>query len=659
MWVLFLILGALQAYECDATKNEVDTNLNPDCNNVGICKTYLPGVSLCSCCDTSTSINNDPCNGATESFSPGKWNDGDIPCDKPSTFVKYEFGILVPEGLVTCPDDGTSASTPDLLEEVNSVTLSNNYSGIILAFECQICTSGNPCDLRESSYPDQTEGVLLNFGTDLNTYYDHNCALSSNTLPLAARACDLNLDYGAEAKRVMFNTLNSTYGYSSFRDSVMEEIDNFDWSSNGPITYMYDVVKFSTGSTHQITRQPTSSPSAQPTSSPSAPVDPPRDIPCLHYINFINDVEFLSAGVSCRARMNESWTGGRTCESPYIVCLPEENTPANDTMGDPYKSNTHRYTVDECRLECSYDQGCLGIEFRADFNSSAGSCMLLSIEPEVEGEDFLYKYDSNATNLYDQSNNQSLCWSKKNYCNPFSQAEDLTDEMLSCYCPNNRKGVYTKKVKRTVNNTRFCDNDSSVDERIRLAQANRMFHLCENWCLFETYNPEQENWYWDPWKQCWRETYSGRGVHRAYCDRVIRNPDSIELQFLNHRRAHFCDVTGQPTSSPVPDVNTTYYLAEVLESCDGVCGRNDKVCAAEQTTRRFKTEDEMDAAFAEAGVDCGRLLMNSTARVGWALPGLSARTCVNRQPTIHHLMDLDSDCRRTIGLGWRRLCACY
>jgi len=272
----------------------------------------------------------------------------------------------------------------------------------------------------------------------------------------------------------------------------------------------------------------------------------------------------------------------------------------------------------------------------------------------------LFVYNSTSTNLYSDSNNQSLCWSKRNYCNPYFQAEDLTDEMLSCYCPNNRKGVYTKKVKRIVNNTRFCDNDSVVDERIRLAQANRMFHLCENWCLFETYNPEQENWYWDPWKQCWRETYSGTGVHRAYCDRVIRNPDSIELQFLNHRRAHFCGVTEQPTSSPVPDVNTTWYLAEVLESCDGVCGRNDKDCAAEQTTSRFKTEDEMTEAFAEAGVGCTRSIMNSTARVGWALPGLlTTGTCVNRQPTIDHLEDLDSDCRRTIGYAWRRLCACY
>ena len=41
-----------------------------------------------------------------------------------------------------------------------------------------------------------------------------------------------------------------------------------------------------------------------------------------------------------------------------------------------------------------------------------------------------------------------------------------------------------------------------------------MFHLCENWCLFETENPEAESWYYDPWKRCWREQYAGVGTHR-------------------------------------------------------------------------------------------------------------------------------------------------
>merc|ERR1719285_346933 len=153
-----------------------------------------------------------------------------------------------------------------------------------------------------------------------------------------------------------------------------------------------------------------------------------------------------------------------------------------------------------------------------------------------------------------------------------------------------------------------------------MAQANRMFHLCENWSLFGPLHPEQENWYCDPWKA--------------------------------------------PTSSPVPDVNTTWYLSDTLESCDEVCGRNGLLCAAEQTSRRFKTESELISAFDEAGFDCTsdsvRIIMNATRYAGWALPGLRGSTsCVNRQPTIEHLMDMDSDCVRKIGFNWQRLCACY
>jgi len=77
--------------------------------------------------------------------------------------------------------------------------------------------------------------------------------------------------------------------------------------------------------------------------------------------------------------------------------------------------------------------------------------------------------------------------------------------------------------------------DSEVDVRIRKAQANRMFQLCENWCLFQADDPEAESWYWDPWKACWREQYAGVGPHMSYCSRVIKNPDTIEMQFVTHR----------------------------------------------------------------------------------------------------------------------------
>jgi len=417
--------------------------------------------------------------------------------------------------------------------------------------------------------------------------------------------------------------------------------------------------------TSPVTMTPTSQPSSLPTNPPTI-IFVDAEPPCEKFSHSVSDIHFLDVGGSCRANINETWPGGRTCESPYIVCLPEENTPAGEFLGRKYFNDTHRYSVDECKQECALDQRCLGFEFVADRDSSLGDCNLIDDIPiGVVNVTYRYgDYNANDTNLYDTLGGNAVCFEKRGYCNPHFTSEELNDTMLECYCPNNRKGSYTKKVKRTMNNTRFCGDDSSMDERIRYAQANRMFHLCENWCLFNALNPELESWYWDPWKSCWRETYSADGVHRGYCDRVIRNPDSIELKFVNARSSNIlsCNVTRTPTEAPVDDVNTTYFLGEELESCDDTCARNNLTCAADQTARRFSNETELIEAFAEAGhyCDVDRVTMNNTRYHGWALPGLRrGRFCTNRQPTLMHLEDLDSDCHRIIGENWQRLCACY
>jgi len=263
-----------------------------------------------------------------------------------------------------------------------------------------------------------------------------------------------------------------------------------------------------------------------------------------------------------------------------------------------------------------------------------------------------------------------LCFEKptegaRKSCNPYFEASDLSDVMLNCYCPNNRKGSYTKKVQRTAEYTRFCGEDENVDERIKRAQANRMFHLCENWCLFETSNPLRESWYYDPWKQCYRETYSGVGAHRSYCDRVVRNPDTIELQYVNGRTANLREcqrITSSPTEAPVEDINTTWSLSGMGESCDEACDLLNKSCAADQTATVFESEADLINAFSEAGFTCtsNNIVMDRKILEGYALPGLlHSRICANRQPTLRHLQDLDSDCHRILGADSKRLCACY
>jgi len=669
MWVI-IVIYAIMANACDQNLNDAKDFLNPGCNLAGVCWDWPPnGVVACQCCD-STSDNDIFCQNKV----PGKWRGST--CSQATHWTQVTWGYLFEGDGVTCADDSESLAVPNMLNE--TILLVEDYDGEILALPCEICTVDSPCEFFEEGETADS-GIFVKFGTDLNTYYDLGCG--QGDLPgTNYRKCSANWDFGISASVKMENVLDAANDYKR----VFEELPGILGLGSGEFTntalervFHKDVQIIDT--VVQSTRLPTPTPTVQPSSS--APTKQPtrmptdilavEDLPCEKYVNKVADLHFMSAGSSCRGNINESWTGGKTCDSPYIICLPGENTPAIDIMNRTYKSNTHRYTVKECLQECSYDQRCLGVEFVADENTTVGDCNLIDDIPvKVVNPDYDFDYTEDSgtftnTNLDNSvTGGDALCWEKANYCNPYFESEDLSNVMLNCYCPNNRKGFYTKKVQRTVENTRFCDNDSIVEERIRKAQANRMFHLCENWCLFDTLNPEQESWYWDPWKKCWRETYSGVGPHRAYCDRVIRNPDSIELKFVNHRSQNFlsCNGTRTPTSAPVEDSNTTWVLSEKAESCDEACSRQGNECAADQTAQVFASESQLINAFSEADFTCefDDVVMNRTDYEGWALPGvMGSRVCANRQPTLSHLEDLDSDCGRVLGSNWQRLCACF
>jgi len=558
MWVIFLLCVGM-AHDCDKSLNGKDSDdpndyINADCNFAGVCwDSNSDGTDTCQCCNSVAAVDNFCQHKITGSY------EGDT-CGQAKYWTQVTFGYIIQGDGVTCANDESSPAVPNMLSETIAALV--DYDGEILSLECQICTVSNPCDFFDK-LPVQDSGVFVKFGTDLNTYYDLSCG--EGDLPGSnLRACSANNDFGITAWQKMEEDLDEANDYSRIFDVIPQAMGygSGDLSS----TYLQRVyMKEGTAlqSITRTTRLPTPSPTPEPTTP--APTESPTQSPtplvtesilspCVDYINKISDLRFLSSGSSCRGNIDESWPGGQSCQSPYIVCLPEENTPSMHISNKTYKTKTHRYTVDECLEECSFDQRCLGAEFIADNSSAVGDCNLIDDIPiGVVNPNFEYVYvpDSAShtnTNLDSSvTGGDALCWEKASYCNPYFESEDLNDVMLNCYCPNNRKGYYTKKVQRTVENTRFCGNDSSVDDRIRKAQANRMFHLCENWCLFETLNPAQESWYWDPWKKCWRETYSGVGPHSSYCDRVIRNPDTIEMRFIYSRSENFLSPSCEST----------------------------------------------------------------------------------------------------------------
>merc|ERR1712087_994876 len=82
------------------------------------------------------------------------------------------------------------------------------------------------------------------------------------------------------------------------------------------------------------TEAPTESPSQSPTESPTpTPTALPTNMPtlsptrvCGPYVNDVQDLVFEGVGSHCRDGLNTSWPGGSSCDSPYVVCLPSENT---------------------------------------------------------------------------------------------------------------------------------------------------------------------------------------------------------------------------------------------------------------------------------------------------------------------------------------------
>jgi len=239
--------------------------------------------------------------------------------------------------------------------------------------------------------------------------------------------------------------------------------------------------------------------------------------------------------------------------------------------------------------------------------------------------------------------------------------------MLKCYCPNNRKGFYTKNVVRTVGATWYCPEGPTggpVTKRIREAQANRMFHLCENWCLFNTQAPRTESWYFDPWEECFREQYAGVGTHRSYCYRVIRDPMTIEQYFIDKRAERICGGLNTPSPTWADVVNpgqALWTLADEFDSCDDACEVFSLRCANDmiKNINDWFLENAPDAvkqSFEAVGATCDDVF--TTAQKGWAMPAVTTTgDCIVRNSDDEWGL-LETGCNVSIGVGYQRLCAC-
>merc|ERR550517_293120 len=277
---------------------------------------------------------------------------------------------------------------------------------------------------------------------------------------------------------------------------------------------------------------------------------------------------------------------------------------------------------------------------------------------------------------------------------------------MECYCTDERKGHFLRKVERSLETANFCaqcakknawrcqrdpdcgwdeENQMCVDEsgreaemtrKIRRALANRMFHLCENWCLWDVEDPTDLYWYWSPWEKCWREQWDGLYCHREH---VVKN--SWEMQYMIHRSNNFCNfdedlqdlvpgrfVPGAPENSAFEDIEISWEIASKDQSCDATCAGAGLQCNADQITSIKNFEGVTDEAklawnslvigtFMKAGTRCDEVI---TGNPSFALPAYRGSS-TDKQPTvcITRSKEATSDpCAGTIGGNYRRLCAC-
>jgi len=234
----------------------------------------------------------------------------------------------------------------------------------------------------------------------------------------------------------------------------------------------------------------------------------------------------------------------------------------------------------------------------------------------------------------------------------------MTNEIMNCYC-GGKNSVYGKLPRRSVENSVLCEKrgltewERMIDSlRIHRAQANRMFHKCESWCLFDLAEPESKSWLWNKKGECWKQ----QGPN-SLCNRIVGR-NSAEFQHVKQRSSKMCkkDLTGgiawklEPKGSRGRD-----------RSCDVICGNNGLVCELSgflsvTWDASQNNPHALEAIWGSVGVDDCRF--EAGADLPYQ-PVLSTRggenRCIlsNRQGAVR-----DNACRARSKSTFRRLCPC-
>jgi len=225
------------------------------------------------------------------------------------------------------------------------------------------------------------------------------------------------------------------------------------------------------------------------------------------------------------------------------------------------------------------------------------------------------------------------------------------NQRLRCRCSRETKGR-EGNVIRTADTAVHCSEPRWSETTIRIERAllNGMYKSCENWCLFDIYEPDTRYWTWSPFGECWDD--SGED---SVCDKLVRNYGE-ELQFAQKRAKMFCGDLFEP------HVAFSWHTGEEGASqrsgnCHTVCKSLGQKCYARAMVEVSNHAEPSFTreAFRKAGVECKTISGGDNGITGTPAVDIKSRHCVT---TAGSSEDGLSYCSRSIAGDFSRLCAC-
>lgn len=223
---------------------------------------------------------------------------------------------------------------------------------------------------------------------------------------------------------------------------------------------------------------------------------------------------------------------------------------------------------------------------------------------------------------------------------------DHYNRRLRCRCSLNGENTVIRRARTAVHCTEDRWSENSI--RIEMSLLNGMYQTCENWCLFDLWEPNTRYWAWDPWNECWNDD----PMESSVCDEVVTGYNE-EVQYANVRSNNFCGPLGTPQGIDYV-WRVGKYGMDCVEACKLMQGEHSECSARVMVAVNNDADNEfVRDAFSQAGVFCRTISVGDKGMTG--TPAHRVEHCITTSGSVEPGLDY---CERPIVSHYQRLCAC-